>query len=216
MPNTSDSPTETRNSSAASPTALSSCSSKLREVLRAALRRHALARIRGDDLGDEVRVLGILHGLDDESGLHGLMVALAHEERALAPLVRGVLPGFDDLLDVVGAGLLDDLREPFDALVGLAVEHVGIEPVHVVKALHEVLVARRVDGERIARASYGARHGVADRPHVLELQDLHDRLDLAREAELIRLLEKDRGVLSGQRQVAALRARLLDLGDVAR
>ena len=36
------------------------------------------------------------------------------------------------------------------------------------------------------------------------------------EAELVRLLEIDGGVLAGQRQVDALGLRLSDLGDVAR
>src|SRR5207248_144063 len=70
--------------------------------------------------------------------------------------------------------------------------------------------------EGIARAADRADHGVAHGLHVLQLQDLHDRLHLAVEAELVRLFEIDGGVLAGQRQVDAVGLRLPDLGDVAR
>src|SRR5712691_1754245 len=124
MPKTSERPAETRKRSPASVSALRSCSPRfatreastgpLREVLGAALRRHLLAGIDRQDLGDRVRILGVLHGLHREAELHGLVIALAHEERALEALVARVLPGFDHLLHVVGAGLLDHLAEPLE------------------------------------------------------------------------------------------------------
>src|SRR5216117_3485161 len=49
---------------------------------------------------------------------------------------------------------------------------------------------------------------------MFELHDLHDRLHLTRDAELVGLLQENRGVLSRQRQIAPLRPRLPDLGDV--
>src|SRR5260370_23556839 len=127
MPKTSERPAETRKRSPASVSALRSCSPRfatrracpLREVLGATLRRHLLARIGRQDLGDRVRVLGILHRLDGEAELDRLVIALAHEERALEALVARVLPGFDHLLHVVGAGLLQHLAEPLTPLVGL-------------------------------------------------------------------------------------------------
>src|SRR5262245_27259077 len=223
MPKTRDSPTETRKSRADSATALRSCSSRiatvsrlLREVLRTTLRCHLVARVRRENLGNEVRVLRVLDRLDDKTRLDGLMIALPHEELSLEPFVGRILPGLDHLLDVVRARLLDDLGEPLHALVGLAVEHVRVEPVHLVEALHEVPILRRVDGERIARPSDGAGHRVAYRPHVLELHDLHDRVHFAGEAELVCLLEEDGRVLPGERKITALRAGLLDLRDVAR
>src|SRR5437016_6973856 len=154
MPNTSDSPAETRNRSPARASAFSSCSTTLatdtnplRELLRPALRRDLVAGIRRQDLRDQVRVLGILHGLDGEAGLDRLVVALAHEELTLEPVVLRVLPRFDDFLDVVAPGLGDDLREPLEALVRLAVEHVRVDVVHLVEALHERVVLWRVHGE---------------------------------------------------------------------
>src|SRR5437899_858609 len=103
MPNTSDSPAETRNSSPASASALRSCSTRLAtgrplEVLSPALRRHLVAGIGCQDLRDRVRVLRVLHRLHREAQLHGLVVALAHEERALEALVARVFPGVDHLL----------------------------------------------------------------------------------------------------------------------
>src|SRR5437763_5791070 len=114
MPNTSDSPAETRNSSPASASALRSCSIRLAtgwplEVLRAALRGHLVAGIGRQDLRDRVRILRVLHRLHREAGLHGLVIALAHQERALEAVVARVFPGLDDLVDVVGAGLRDHL-----------------------------------------------------------------------------------------------------------
>src|SRR5882762_9870828 len=110
MPNTSDSPAETRNSSPASASALRSCSIRLAtgrplEVLRPALRRHLVARVGGQDLRDGMRILRVLHRLHREPGLHGLVITLAHEERPLEAFVARVFPRVDDLLDVVGAGL---------------------------------------------------------------------------------------------------------------
>src|SRR2546427_8832564 len=130
MPNTSESPAETRNRSPASARALRSCSTRLAtgwplEVLSPALRRHLVAGVGGQDLRHRVRILRILHRLHREAQLHGLVVALAHEERALETLVARVLPGVDHLLDVVGAGPGDHLAQPLETLVRLAVEHVG-------------------------------------------------------------------------------------------
>src|SRR6266542_5130474 len=117
MPKTSERPAETRERSPASISALRSSSPRfatrgaparpLREVLGATLRRHLVARIGREDLGDGVGILGILHRLHREAELHRLVIALAHEERALEALVARVLPGVDDLLHVVGAGFLD-------------------------------------------------------------------------------------------------------------
>src|SRR4029453_19633324 len=114
MPNTSDSPAETRNSSPANTRALRSCSIRLAtgwplELLRPALRRDFLAWIGRQDLRDRVRILRILHRLHREAELHGLVIALTHEERALEAFVARVLPGVDDLLAAVGAGLGDHL-----------------------------------------------------------------------------------------------------------
>src|SRR6267143_4694902 len=104
MPKTSERPAETRKRSPASVSALRSCSprfatrgSPLREVLGATLRRHLLARIGRQDLGDRVRILRILHRLDGEAELDRLVIALAHEERALEALVARVFPGLDHL-----------------------------------------------------------------------------------------------------------------------
>src|SRR5437870_624138 len=231
MPKTSESPTDTRKRSAESAAASRSCSTTmaddtrrslrgpatLREVLSSALRRHLVAGIGRQDLRDQVRVLRVLRRLHDEAGLHRLMIALAHEEWTFQPLVRRVLPGLDHLLDVGGGpSLLDRLGQPLQALVSLAVEHVGVDAVHGVEAFHEVAVLRRVDGEGVATRADRPRHGLADRLHVLELEDFGDELHLTGESELERLLEKDRRVLSGQRHVARLGARLLDLGDVTR
>src|SRR5215475_5521918 len=117
MPKTSESPAETRKRSPARVSALRSCSARfatrgvstgpLREVLGATLRRHLVAGIGGEDLGDGVRILGILHRLHSEAELDRLVIALAHEERPLETLVRRVLPSVDHLLHVVGAGLLN-------------------------------------------------------------------------------------------------------------
>src|SRR5262245_61384597 len=122
MPKTSESPAETRNRSPARVSALRSCPARfatrgvstpsLRKVLGATLRRHLVARIGGEDLGDGVRILGILHRLHREAELDGLVIALAHEERPLETLVRGVLPRVDHLLHVVRARRLDDLAHP--------------------------------------------------------------------------------------------------------
>src|SRR5262245_49773773 len=119
MPKTSESPAETRKRSPARVSALRSCSARfatrgvstasLGEVFGATLRRHFLTGIGGEDLGDGVWILGILHRLHREAELDRLVIALAHEERTLEALVRRVLPGVDHLLHVVGAGLLDDL-----------------------------------------------------------------------------------------------------------
>src|SRR5215510_7044469 len=108
MPKTSESPAETRKRSPASVSALRSCSARfamrgprlapLGEILRATLWRHLVAGIGGEDLGNGVRILGILHRLHREAELDGLVIALAHEERSLEALVRGVLPGVDHLL----------------------------------------------------------------------------------------------------------------------
>src|SRR5215813_4806050 len=147
MPKTSERPAETRKSSPASVSALRSCSARfstptdpLREVLGAALRRHLLAGIGRQDLRNRMRILGILDRLDGKAELDGLVVALAHEERALEPLVARVLPGIDHLLHVVGARLLDHLGEPLEPLVRLAVEHVRIHAVQLVEALDEIAV----------------------------------------------------------------------------
>src|SRR5437879_6920617 len=96
MPNTSESPAETRKRSAASANALSSCSATkatargstrdpLRELLRPALRRDLVAGVGGEDLGDRVRILRVLHDLDHEAELHRLVVAFPHQKRALQP-----------------------------------------------------------------------------------------------------------------------------------
>src|SRR5499425_826875 len=124
MPKTSESPAETRKRSPASVSALRSCSARfatrgastalLREVLRATLRRHLLAGIGGEDLGNGVRILGILHRFHREAELDRLVIALAHEERPLEALVRRVFPGVDHLLHVVGAGLLHALGQPLE------------------------------------------------------------------------------------------------------
>src|SRR5213592_4460090 len=100
MPKTSERPAETRKRSPASVSALRSCSPRfatrgapggpLREVLGATLRRHLLARIGRQDLGDRVWILRILHRLDGEAELDRLVIALAHEERALEALVARV------------------------------------------------------------------------------------------------------------------------------
>src|SRR6266849_3864542 len=97
MPKTSERPAETRKRSPASVSALRSCSPRfatqeastgpLREVLGAALRRHLLAGIDRQDLGDRVRILGVLHRLHGDAELHGLVIARAHEERALEAFV---------------------------------------------------------------------------------------------------------------------------------
>src|SRR5713101_6964216 len=110
MPKTSESPAETRKRSPASASALSTCSTRtatargpgdpLREVLRQALGRDLLAGIGGEDLGDQVRVLRVLHRLHREPGLDRLVIALAHEERPFEPFVARVLPRRDHLLDV--------------------------------------------------------------------------------------------------------------------
>src|SRR5262249_15029157 len=150
IPKTSESPAETRKRSPASVSALRSCSARfatrgvstasLGEVLGATLRRHFLAGIGGENLGNGVRILGILHRLHREAELDGRVIALAHEERSLEALVRGVLPGVDPLLHVVSsARLLDDLRQPLESFIRLAVEHVGIDVVHLVETLHELL-----------------------------------------------------------------------------
>src|SRR5713226_7878767 len=150
MPKTSDRPAETRKRSPASVSALRSCSPRfatrgastgpLREFLGTTLRRHFLAGIDRQDLGDGVRILGILHRLHREAELHRLVIALAHEERTLEALVARVLPGLDHLLDVVGAGFLDHLAQPLEPLVRLAVEHVGVNAVQIVEALDEVAI----------------------------------------------------------------------------
>src|SRR5882672_4175499 len=103
MPNTSDSPAETRKRSPARASAFRSCSTRLAtavplgEFLRPALRRHLVAGIGGQDLRDRVRILRVLHRLHREAGLHGLVIALAHEERALEALVGRVFPRLDHL-----------------------------------------------------------------------------------------------------------------------
>src|ERR1700681_97295 len=127
MPKTSESPAETRKRSPASANALSTCSTStatargsgdpLRKLLRQALGRDLLAGIGGEDLRDQVRVLGIFHRLHREAGLHGLLIALAHEDRPLEPFVARVLPRRDHLLDVVAARLGDDLGQPLKPLV---------------------------------------------------------------------------------------------------
>src|ERR1700756_275401 len=162
MPKTSESPAETRNRSPASASALSACSIRmdtargpgapLRKVLRQAFGGDLVARIGGEDLGDQVRVLRVLHRLHREPELDGLVIALAHEERSLEALVARVLPRGDPLLDVVAAGFGDGLGQPLQPLIGLAVEHVRVSAVELVEALDEVAVLRRVDGEGIARA----------------------------------------------------------------
>src|SRR5262249_57712775 len=91
MPKTSESPAETRKRSPASVSALRSCSARfatrgastalLREILRATLRRHLLAGIGGEDLGDGVRILGILHRLHREAELDRLLLPLPPHER---------------------------------------------------------------------------------------------------------------------------------------
>src|SRR5690349_1618577 len=103
MPNTSESPADTRKRSPARVSALRSCSSRpgtMRrlatrslEVLGATLRRHLVARIGRQDLRDRVRILRVLDRLHGEAELHRLVVALAHEERTLEALVARVLPG---------------------------------------------------------------------------------------------------------------------------
>src|SRR5262249_52744755 len=72
---------------------------------RPALRRDLVAGVRRQDLRNRMRILRILHTLDGEARLHRLVVALAHEERALEALVAGILPRVDDLFDVVGPAL---------------------------------------------------------------------------------------------------------------
>src|SRR5437764_404385 len=84
MPKTSERPAETRKRSPASVSALRSCSPRfatrgapggpLREVLGATLRRHLLARIGRQDLGDRVWILRILHRLDGEAELDRLVI----------------------------------------------------------------------------------------------------------------------------------------------
>src|SRR5207247_4268330 len=92
----------------------------LREVLGATLRRHLLARIGRQDLGDRVWILRILHRLDGEAELDRLVIALAHEERALEALVARVFPGLDNLLDGVGARLLDRFDTDISTLLYLS------------------------------------------------------------------------------------------------
>src|SRR5215216_3316334 len=104
MPNTKDRPAETRKRSPASASEFSTSSTTtitrgapaladpLAEVLRVALWRDLVTGVRGEDLGDQVRVLRILHRLHGEPRLHRLVIALAHEERPLEPFVARVLP----------------------------------------------------------------------------------------------------------------------------
>src|SRR5437879_7990722 len=141
MPNTSESPAETRKRSAASANALSSCSATkatargstrdpLRELLRPALRRDLVAGVGGEDLGDRVRILRVLHDLDHEAELHRLVVAFPHQKRTLQPLVARPLPRLDHLVDVlVSVGLLDYLSRPLQTLICLAFEHVSVRSV---------------------------------------------------------------------------------------
>src|SRR4029077_6777689 len=105
MPNTSESPADTRKRSPASVSALRSCSTTLREVLAAALRGRLLARIGREDLRQRVRLLRILHRLYREAELDRLVIALAHEERPLEAVVARVLPRVDHLLYFSRAGL---------------------------------------------------------------------------------------------------------------
>src|SRR5947209_19898186 len=98
MPNTSESPAETRKRSAASANALSGCSAAkatargstrdpLRELLRPAPRRDLVAGVGGDDLGGRVRRLRVLHDLDHIGDLGHLVAAFPHQNRGLQPLV---------------------------------------------------------------------------------------------------------------------------------
>src|SRR5207245_10018634 len=176
MPNTSESPAETRMRSAAGANALSRCSATkatargstrdpLRELLRRALRCDLVAGVGGEDLGDRVRILRVLHDLDHEAELHRLVVAFPHQKRALQPLVARPLPRLDHLADVLGRfGFLDYLGQPLQTLIGLAVEHVRVRPVYVVEALEEVRSLRRVDGEGVATAADRSRHRIAHAP----------------------------------------------------
>src|SRR5438309_9762961 len=103
MPNTSESPAETRKRSAASANALSSCSATkatargstrdpLRELLRPALRRDLVAGVGGEDLGDRVRKLRDLNDHDHEAEQHRLVVAFQHQQRALQPRLHPPRP----------------------------------------------------------------------------------------------------------------------------
>src|SRR5207247_11410948 len=158
MPNTSESPAETRKRSAASANALSSCSAtkatargstrdSLRELLRPALRRDFVAGVGGEDLGDRVRILRVLHDLDHEAELHRLVGAFPHQKRALQPLVARPLPRLDHLVDVLGrVGSLDYLGQPLQPRIGLAVAPVRVRAAHAVDALDEDPTLRSVDG----------------------------------------------------------------------
>src|SRR5215831_11543961 len=92
--------------------------SRLRAVARAAaVRRDGLARIDLDDLGNRLGILVVLADLDDEALVFALVVALAHQHRALDAGDLEALHRRDDLHRLVGARLLERGEQDLEGLV---------------------------------------------------------------------------------------------------